>query len=164
MIGGGIANMSVDRKQMIEELRSIEEPKLIQEGDVQYDNILRVISSQGGYRLEVDAFPIDGPFEISSDDFNEMAKIDDDGDDVEGLLDLSEDQLEMVEAGCEPEIPYFRYQMDVRGENPVFSEEKDELVAMLIEDVVDLLDCQFWDEMKYTELEDWYIWSTFADS
>ena len=156
--------MSVDRKQMIEELRSIEEPKLIQEGDVQYDNILRVISSQGGYRLEVDAFPIDGPFEISSDDFNEMAKIDDDGDDVEGLLDLSEDQLEMVEAGCEPEIPYFRYQMDVRGENPVFSEERDELVAMLIEDVVDLLDCQFWDEMKYTELEDWYIWSTFADS
>ena len=81
--------MSVDRKQMIEELRSIEEPKLIQEGDVQYDNILRVISSQGGYRLEVDAFPIDGPFEISSDDFNERAKIDDDGDDVEGLLDLS---------------------------------------------------------------------------
>ena len=156
--------MSVDRKQMIEELRSIEEPKLIQEGDVQYDNILRVISSQGGYRLEVDAFPIDGPFEISSDDFNEMAKMDDEGGDVEGLLDLSEDQLEMVEAGCEPEIPYFRYQMDVRGENPVFSEEKDELVAMLIEDVVDLLDCQFWDEMKYTELEDWYIWSTFADS
>jgi len=156
--------MSVDRKQMIEELRSIEEPKLIQEGDVQYDNVLRVISSQGGYRLEVDAFPIDGPFEISSDDFNEMAKMDDDGDDVEGLLDLSEDQLEMVEAGCEPEIPYFRYQMDVRGENPVFSEERDELVAMLIEDVVDLLDCQFWDEMKYTELEDWYIWSTFADS
>ena len=156
--------MSVDRKQMIEELRSIEEPKLIQEGDVQSDNILRVISSQGGYRLEVDAFPIDGPFEISSDDFNEMAKMDDDGEDMEGLLDLSEDQLEMVEAGCEPEIPYFRYQMDVRGENPVFSEEKDELVAMLIEDVVDLLDCQFWDEMKYTELEDWYIWSTFADS
>jgi len=164
MIGGGIVNMSVDRKQMIEELRSIEEPKLIQEGDVQSDNILRVISSQGGYRLEVDAFPIDGPFEISSDDFNEIAKMDDEGDDVEGLLDLSEDQLEMVEAGCEPEIPYFRYQMDVRGANPVFSEERDELVAMLIEDVVDLLDCQFWDEMKYTELEDWYIWSTFADS
>jgi hypothetical protein len=164
MIGGGIAKMSVDRKQMIEELRSIEEPKLIQEGDVQSDNILRVISSQGGYRLEVDAFPIDGPFEISLDNFNEIAKMDDEGDDVEGLLDLSEDQLEMAEAGCEPEIPYFRYQMDVRGANPVFSEERDELVAMLIEDVVDLLDCQFWDEMKYTELEDWYIWSTFADS
>jgi hypothetical protein len=164
MIGGGISNMSVDKKQMIEELRSIEEPKLIQEGDVQSDNILRVISSQGGYRLEIDAFPIDGPFEISSDDFNEMTKMDEEGDDVEGLLDLSEDQLEMVEAGCEPEIPYFRYQMDVRGENPVFSEERDELVAMLIEDVMDLLDCQFWDEMKYTELEDWYIWSTFADS
>ena len=155
--------MSVDRKQMIEELRSIEEPKLIQEGDVQYDNVLRVISSQGGYLLEVDAFPIDGPFEISSDDFNEMAKVEDDGDDVEGLLDLSEDQLEMVEAGCEPEIPYFRYQMDVRGANPVFSEERDELVAMLIEDVMDLVDCQFWDEMKDSELEDWYTWSTLAD-
>jgi hypothetical protein len=164
MIGGGISNMSVDKKQMIEELRSIEEPKLIQEGDVQSDNILRVISSQGGYRLEIDAFPIDGPFEISSDDFNEMTKMDEEGDDVEGLLDLSEDQLEMVEAGCEPEIPYFRYQMDVRGENPVFSEERDELVAMLIEDVMDFLDCRFWHEMKYTELEDWYIWSTFADS
>ena len=65
--------MSVDRKQMIEELRSIEEPKLIQEGDVQYDNILRVISSQGGYRLEIDSFPIDGPFEISSEEFNQIA-------------------------------------------------------------------------------------------
>ena len=156
--------MSVSRKQMIEELKSIEEPKLIQEGDSQFDNILRIVSSQGGYRLEADAFPIDGPFEISSDEIDEMAKMNEDGDDVEGLLDLSEDQLEMVEAGCEPEIPYFRYQMDVRGENPVFSEERDELVAMLVEDVVDLLDCQFWDEMKYTELEDWYIWSTFADS
>ncbi|MBW2492313.1 MAG: hypothetical protein JRE65_14315, partial [Deltaproteobacteria bacterium] len=59
--------MSVSRKQMIEELKSIEEPKLIQEGDSQFDNILRIVSSQGGYRLEADAFPIDGPFEISSD-------------------------------------------------------------------------------------------------
>ncbi len=156
--------MSVSRKQMIEELKSIEDPKLIQEGDSQSDNILRVVSSQGGYRLEVDAFPIDGPFEISSDEFDEMAKMDEDGDDVEGLLDLSEDQLEMVEAGCEPEIPYFRYQMDVRAEGPVFSEDKDELTAMLIEDVMDLVDCQFWDEMKDSELEDWYTWSTYADT
>lgn len=51
MIHGGISNMSVDKKQMIEELKSIEEPKLIQEDDVQSDNILRMISSQGGYRL-----------------------------------------------------------------------------------------------------------------
>ena len=155
--------MLVDKKQMIEELRSIKEPKLIQEGDFQTDNILRVISSQGGYRLEIDAFPIDGPFEISSDEFNQVANVDED-DDLQGLLDLSEDQLEMMEAGCEPEIHYFRYQMDVRGENPVFSEERDELVAMLIEDVMDLVDCQFWDEMKYTELEEWYTWSTYADS
>ena len=164
MIGGVIVNMSVSRKQMIEELKSIEEPKLIQEDDFQSDNILRIISSQGAYCLEVDAFPIDGPFEISSDDFNEIANMEDDGDGLEGLLDLSEDQLEMVEAGCEPEIPYFRYQMDVRAEGPVFSEEKDELVAMLIEDVMDLVDCQFWDEMKDSELEDWYTWSTYADN
>ncbi len=156
--------MTVDRKQMIDELNSIEDPKLIQEGDIQFDNILRIVSSQGGYRLEIDAFPIDGPFEISSDEYTEMGKMDEDGDDVEGLLDLSEDQLEMVQAGCEPEIPYFRYQMDVRAEGPVFSEDRDELVAMLIEDVMDLVDCQLWDEMKDTELEDWYTWSTYADS
>ena len=156
--------MTVDRKQMIDELNSIEDPKLIQEGDVQSDNILRIVSSQGGYRLEIDAFPIDGPFEISSDEYTEMGKMDEDGDDVEGLLDLSEDQLEMVQAGCEPEMPYYRYQMDVRAEGPVFSEDRDELVAMLIEDVMDLVDCQLWDEMKDTELEDWYTWSTYADS
>ena len=156
--------MSVTRKQMIGELESIEEPKLIQEGDFQSDNILRVISSEGGYRLEVDAFPIDGPFEVSSDEFNEIAKMDEDGDDLEGLLDLSEDQLEMVEAGCEPGIPYFRYQMDVRAEGPVFDEDRDELTAMLIEDVMDLVDCQFWNEMKDSKLEDWYTWSTYADN
>ena len=156
--------MTVDRKQMIDELNSIEDPKLIQEGDFQSDNILRIISSQGGYRLEIDAFPIDGPFEISSDEYSEMGNLDEDGDDVEGLLDLSEDQLEMVQAGCEPEIPYYRYQMDVRAEGPVFSEDRDELVEMLIEDVMDLVDCQLWDEMKDAELEDWYTWSTYADS
>ena len=155
--------MSVDKKQMIEELRAIEEPRLIQEGDVQFDNILRVISSQGGYRLEIDAFPIDGPFEISSEEFNQIDKMDEE-DDLQGLLDPSKEQLEMIEAGCEPEIPYYRYQMDVRGENPVFSEERDELLALLIEDVMDFADCQFWDEMKYSELDDWYTWSTLADN
>ena len=137
---------------------------MIQESEGQTDNILRIISSQGGYRLEVDDFPIDGPFEISLDEYREMSKLDEEGDDVEGLLDMSEDQLEMVEARCDPEIPYFRYQMDVREGVPVFSEEKDELVAMLIEDVMDLVECQFWDEMKDSELEDWHTWSTLADS
>ena len=156
--------MTVDRKQMINELKSTEDPKLVQEGDFQSDNILRVISSQGGYRLEVDAFPIDGPHEISLDEFSQIAKMDEDGDDVDNLLYLSEDQLEMVAAGCEPEIPYYRYQMDVRAGDPVFSEERDELVAMLIDDVMDLVEYQFWDEMKDSELEDWYTWSTLADS
>ena len=152
--------MTMTRKMMIAELKAIEEPKLIQESEGQTDNILRIISSQGGYRLEVDAFPIDGPFEISLDEYREMSKLDEDGDDVEGLLDLSEDQLEMLEAHCDPEIPYFRYQMDVREGVPVFSEEKDELVAMLIEDVIDLVDLQDWDDMKNAELEEWYTWST----
>ena len=156
--------MTVNRKQMIDELNSIEDPKLIQEGDFQSDSILRIVSSEGGYRLEIDAFPIDGPFEVSSDEYSEMGKLDEEGDDVEGLLDLSEDQLEMVQAGCEPEIPYYRYQMDVRAEGPVFSEDRDELLEMLIEDVMDLVDCQLWDEMKDSELEDWYTWSTYADS
>jgi len=156
--------MTMDRKQMIGELKSTEDPKLVQEDDFQSDNVLRVISSQGGYRLEVDAFPIDGPYEISSDGLIQIAKMEEDGDDVENLLDLSEDQLEMVEAGCDPEIPYFRYQMDLRAEDPVFSEAKDELVAMLIEDVMDLAECQFWDEMNDSELEDWYTWSTLVDS
>jgi hypothetical protein len=164
MIGGGTSNMTTDRKQIIDELKSTEDPMLVPEGDFQSDNVLRVISSQGGYRLEVDAFPIDGPYEISLDEFSQIAKMDEDGDDVENLLDLSEDQLEMVEAGCEPEIPYYRYQMDVRAGDPVFSEERDELVAMLIDDVMDLVECQFWDEMKDSELEDWYTWSTLADS
>ena len=155
--------MSMDSKQMIEELKSITEPKLIQAGDVQSDNMLRVISSQGGYCLDIDAFPIDGPFEISSEDLNQIDRIEEE-DDLQGLLDSSEEELEMIEAGCEPGIPYYRYQMDVRGENPVFSEERDELVAMLIEDVMDLSECQSWDEMELSELEDWYTWSTFADS
>jgi hypothetical protein len=156
--------MTVDRKQMIDELKSTEDPKLVQEGDFQYDNILRVISSQGGYHLEIDVFPIDGPYEISSDEISQINKMDEDGDDVENLLDLSENTLEMVEAGCEPEIPYFRYQMDLQAQDPVYSEEKDELVAMLIEDVMDLVECQFWDEMKDSELEDWYTLSTLSDS
>ena len=156
--------MTVDRKQMINELKSTEDPKLVQEGNFQSDDILRVISSQGGYRLEVDAFPIDGPYDISSDELSQIAKMDEDGDDVENLLDLSEDQLEMVEAGCEPDIPYYKYQMEVREGDPVFSEERDELVAMLIDDVMNLVECQFWDEMKDSELEDWHTWSTLADS
>ena len=54
--------------------------------------------------------------------------------------------------------------MDLRREAPVYSEEKDELVAMLIEDAMDLVECQFWDEMKDSELEDWYTLSTLSDS
>jgi hypothetical protein len=156
--------MTVDRKQMIDELKSTEDPKLVQEGDFQSDNILRVISSQGGYHFEIDAFPIDGPYDISSDEISQISKMDEDGDDVENLLDLSENTLEMFKAGCEPDIPYFRYQMDLQAEDPVYSEEKDELVAMLIEDMMDLVECQFWDEMKDSELEDWYTLSTLSDS
>jgi hypothetical protein len=26
------------------------------------------------------------------------------------------------------------------------------------------VDCQYWEEMKDSELEDWYTWSTYADN
>ncbi len=34
---------------------------------------------------------------------------------------------------------------------------------MLIEDILNHIDCQPWDEMTDAELEDWYIWFGYAD-
>jgi hypothetical protein len=156
--------MTIKRKKMIEELKSIEEASLVREGDLKADSTLRVLSSEGAYRLEIDEFPIDGPFDISEDEFNELSRIDTNGNDMAEFLDIAEDQMEMVAAGCEPGIPYFRYQMNVREEGPAFSEDKGELEAMLVDDVMDIADCQIWEEMSDAELEEWYNWHIFADS
>jgi hypothetical protein len=40
MIGGGTSNMTLDRGPIIDELKSTEDPKLIQEGDFQSESIL----------------------------------------------------------------------------------------------------------------------------
>jgi hypothetical protein len=155
--------MKVTRKKMVEELKAIEEPALVNEGDLRVDSTLRVISGEGAYRLEVDEFPIDGPFEISDDEFNEISKLDLEGGDSSEFFDITEDQMEMVEAGCDPGIPYFRYQMNVREEGPVFNEDRDELEAILVDDVMDIVECNTWEDMSDTELEEWYNWHLFAD-
>ena len=157
--------MKLTRKKMIEELKAIEEPTLVHDGDLRDDSILRILTSEGAYRLEVDKFPIDGPFEISDDEFNELSKIDLEDDDASEFFDydITEDQMEMFEAGCDPGVPYFRYQMDVQAEGPVFNEDRDELEAILIDDVIDIVECKTWEEMSDTELEEWYNWHLFAD-
>ena len=157
--------MKVTRKKMVEELKAIQEPALVHEGDLRVDSILRVISSEGAYRLEVDEFPIDGPFEISDDEFNEISRLDLEDDDASEFYDydITENQMEMFEAGCDPGIPYFRYQMNVREEGPVFNEDRDELEAILVDDVMDIVECNPWEDMSDTELEEWYNWHLFAD-
>jgi hypothetical protein len=155
--------MKVTRKKMVEELKAIEDPALVNEGDLRVDSTLRVISGEGAYRLEVDEFPIDGPFEISDDEFNEISRLDLEGDDPSEFYDITEDQMEMFEAGCDPGVPYFRYQMNVREEGPVFNEDRDELEAILVDDVMDIVECNTWEDMSDTELEEWYNWHLFAD-
>jgi hypothetical protein len=150
--------MSMKRQKILEELNAIEEPKLIHEGSYDTDSIVRVISGEGGYSLEIDEFPISGPFNISEDEFLEFSKFVEEGEDAEGYLDPSEDQMEMVEAGCEPEIPYYRYQLNERDEEPVFSEDREELEAKLIEDVMALGEFIAWEEVNEADLQEWYLW------
>ena len=105
--------MAVSRKHMIEALQSIQEPRLVPEGDFQGDGLMRVISSEGGYCIEVDEVYIDGPFFISEND--------------------NDDDLD-------------------------FSEDRDELETILIGDVMDMAECQTWEDMSTPELEEWHEW------
>jgi len=43
---------------------------------------------------------------------------------------------------------YYRFQMDRRGENPVYSDCMEKLEEMLFEDILNHIDCQPWAEMK----------------
>jgi hypothetical protein len=147
--------MANRRKHLIKALKAIQEPRLVPEIDYQGDGTIRVISSEGGYCLDVDDVYIDGPFYISENEYNEMSDMDEDSPD---FMDSSEDQLEMIETGCEPGIAYFRYQNEVRNEGPVYSEDRSELESILIGDVMDVVDCQTWEDMPTSELEEWYEW------
>lgn len=147
--------MAASRKQMIEAFKAIQEPSLVQESDLKDDGIIRIISNDGGYCLEVDEVYVDGPFYISENEYNEISDID---EDLSEFNDSSEDQLEMIEAGCEPGIGYFRYRNEARKEGPVYSEDRDELESILIGDVMDMAECQSWDDMSKSELEEWYEW------
>jgi hypothetical protein len=147
--------MANRRKHLIKALKAIQEPRLVPEIDYQGDGTIRVISSEGGYCLDVDEVYIDGPFYISENEYNEMSDMDEDSPD---FMDSSEDQLEMIETGCEPGIAYFRYQNEVRNEGPVYSEDRSELESILIGDVMDVVDCQTWEDMPTSELEEWYEW------
>ncbi|MDJ0817953.1 MAG: hypothetical protein QNJ58_17205 [Desulfobacterales bacterium] len=147
--------MAIGRKQMFKVLKAIQEPRLVPESDFQGDGIIRVISGEGGYCLDVEEVYIDGPFYVSENEYDEIPDMDEDSSD---FMDSSEDQLEMIEAGCEPGIAYFRYQNEIRKEGPVFSEDRNELESILIGDVMDVADCQTWDDMSTSELEEWYEW------
>jgi hypothetical protein len=60
MIGRGTSNMTVDRGQIIDELKSTEDPKLVQEGDFQSDNILRLYQVKVAIVLKSMRFPLMG--------------------------------------------------------------------------------------------------------
>jgi hypothetical protein len=72
--------------------------------------------------------------------------------------------MEMVECGCEPGIPYYRYQSMARGERSVFNDDRQELEEMLIEDVMDSVDGTPWEEMSLSELREWQIMLNESDS
>ncbi len=38
------------------------------------------------------------------------------------------------------------------------SEDRNELESILIGDVMDVADCQTWDDMSTSELKEWYEW------
>ena len=139
--------MPIIRSQMLQVLKSIDEPKLIHEGDDAKDSGLRVFTRDGGYYGETDEYLIDGPFEMSEEDYQQALKIVDEDEESEDYWDPPEEHIQMVEAGCEPGVQYYRYQTSDEDDNPTFSEDFDELEQLLIDDIIRDADCQVWDEL-----------------
>ncbi len=150
--------MSVSRSQILTEFKSLSEPKLVHEGNFPSDTAYRVFTNQGGYHVETDEYLIDGPFEMSEDEYEETLRLVEEDDTSAGYWELSEEHIRMVEAGCEPEVQYYRYQIIDQDEIPMFSEDSDELEQILIDDVLKYAECQPWDEMSDAELDEWYAW------
>jgi hypothetical protein len=150
--------MDVPRKQILKKLRSISKPKLTNEGMFPGEKIVRVFTREGGYLFQTDEYPISGPFSMIPDEFNEARRVVEKDEDAEEYLERPEEHIEMVAARCEPGVEYYRYQMNVRSETPIYSESLDELEQMFIEDIMNNIDCQPWDNMSDSELNEWDIW------
>ena len=156
--------MTVNKKKLVALLTSIEKPKLIYEEDSPTDGLVRIVAPEGAYAIDYDEYPIDGPFEIPDDEFDEALSLFELGEDSEGYIEAPEGHMEMVESGCEPGIPYYRYQSFARGERSVFNDDLEELEEMLVEDVMDSIDAIPWEEMTATELREWHILLTESDN
>jgi hypothetical protein len=155
--------MPINRSQLLTVLKSIGEPKLVQESDDAKDSGLRVFTSEGGYYSETDDYLIDGPFEMSEEDYQEALRVADEDEDSETYWDPPEEHTQMVEAGCEPGVQYYRYQTPDEDDNPTFNEDIDELKQLLIDDIIRDVDCQVWEEMTDSELEEWYSWLGYPE-
>ena len=156
--------MAMSKKKLVALLKSIEKPRLVSEEDPLNDSIVRIIAPEGAYFVEYDEYPIDGPYEIPDDEFDEALNIFEQGEDSEGYIEAPEGHMEMVESGCEPGIPYYRYNSLARGERSVFNDDLQELEEMLIEDVMDSIDETPWEEMTVAELKEWQILLADIDS
>ena len=156
--------MAMSKKKLVNLLTSVEKPKLIYDSDNPAETLVRIIAPEGAYCVDYDDFPIDGPFEIPDDEFDEALSLFEQGEDSEGYIEAPEGHMEMVESGCEPGIPYYRYQSLARGERSVFNDDLEELEEMLIEDVMDSIDATPWEEMTSDELQEWHILLTETDT
>jgi len=150
--------MDVKREKILSELKSIDEPKLVHEGSFPNDQTLRVFTGEGGYLFQTDEHPISGPLILSGDEYEEARRTVEEDENVEEHWEPSEQHIEMFRAGCEPGINYYRYFMNVRSEDPIYSVDLRALEEMLIEDIMDNIDCELWTEMTDADLEEWYLW------
>ena len=88
--------MAISKKKLVSLLQSVEKPRLIREEDSLTDGIVRIIAPEGAYCVEYDDFPIDWPFEITDDEFDEALSIFEQGEDSEGYIEAPEGHMEMV--------------------------------------------------------------------
>ena len=88
--------------------------------------------------------------------------VEEDGD-AEEYWQPPQEHIEMVDAGCASGVEYYCYRMNVRSESPIYSENPDELKQMLIEDIMENIDCEPWDEMSESDLNEWYIWFGYVN-
>ena len=149
--------MKFDRKNALKKLTSINVPVLVPEGEIPDCKSFRIFTEECGYLVEFDEPPVTGLYEISDDEIEAYQQIiEDEG--ADGFFETGDVAAEMFQADCEPDIPYYRYQLIDIDEEPVFSENLDEFAERLIEDIIGNEDCQMWDNMSNEDLEEWLRW------